>query len=88
MVVVFPNNAELDNALRLDHTLQQSSFLVLGMLIDDGLQAAQNFFDSLQELRLLSILGLGLGQHALNVLVHCFLPPDFPRSFGVDQKIE
>ena len=75
MVVIFPGNAELNNAIRLDHALQQSGLLVLGMSIDDGGQRGQDLFDSLQELGLGSVLGLGLGENALNVLVHWTFPP-------------
>ena len=75
VVVVLPGHAELDHALGLDHALQQSDLLILGMGVDDGLQGAQDLFHSLQELRLIGILSLGLSQNLLNVLVHCYIPP-------------
>ena len=42
---------------------------------DHGLQRAQDLLDSLQELRLVGILGLGLSQNSLDVLIHDDIPP-------------
>lgn len=75
MVVVLPSDAELDHALGLDHTLQKSGLLILRMGGDHGLQRAQDLLDSLQELRLVGILGLGLSQNSLDVLIHDDIPP-------------
>ena len=75
MVVVLPSDAELDHALGLDHTLQKSGLFILGVGGDHGLQRAQDLLDSLQELRLVGILGLGLSQNSLDVLIHDDIPP-------------
>ena len=75
VVVILPGHAELDGALRLHHTLQQSDLLILGVSVDNGLQRAQDLFHSLQELRLVGVLRLGVGQNSLNVLVHRYIPP-------------
>ena len=75
MVVVLPSDAELDHALGLDHALQQSGLLILRMGGDHGLQRAQDLLNSLQELRLVGILGLGLSQNSLDVLIHDDIPP-------------
>ena len=75
VVVVLPGHAELDGALGLHHALQQSDLLILGVSVDNGLQRAQDLFHSLQELRLVGVLRLGVGQNSLNVLVHRYIPP-------------
>ena len=75
VIVVLPGHAELDDALGLDHPLQQGGLLVLGMGVDHGLQGAEDLLDGLQELGLVGILRLGLGQNSLDVLVHDDIPP-------------
>ena len=69
-VIVHPNDTELDDALGLDHALEQASLLVLGVGVDDRLEGSQDFFDGLQEFGLIRVLGLGLGKNSLNVSVH------------------
>ena len=75
VVVVLPGHAELDGALGLDHALQQAGLLILGVGVDDGLQRGQDLLNGLQKLGLVGVLGLGGLNDALNVLVHCFVPP-------------
>ena len=69
-VVVHPGHTELDHALRLDHALQQSNLLILGMGLDDGGQRGQDLFHSLQELGLVGVLGLGGFQNSIKILAH------------------
>ena len=57
-VVVAPHNAEGEHTLGLDHAAQQVNLLILGVLLDHGLQRGQNFLDGLHELRLVAVLGL------------------------------
>ena len=75
VVVVLPGHAELNGALGLDHALQQSSLLILGVSVDDGLQRGQNLLHSLQKLGLVGVLRFGVGQDAFDVLVHNCIPP-------------
>ena len=66
-VVVDPRNAEHDDALGLDHTLEQSRLAVLLLVgIDDDAQRIENLGNSLDELGLLGILFL----YALDDLVY------------------
>jgi hypothetical protein len=69
-VVVAPDNAEGEHTLRLDHTGQQVSLLILGMSIDDRRDGSKNFFNSLAELGLISVLGLDVLDYAFNISVH------------------
>ena len=55
-VVVNPRHAEHDNALGLGDALQNTGSLILRVGLDHGLQSGQNLGDSLNELRLMSVL--------------------------------
>jgi len=69
-LIVHPNDAELDGALGLDHTLEQAGSLILGVGIDDGFERGQDLFDGLQKFGLIRVLGSGLVQNSLDISIH------------------
>ena len=68
-LVVGPCDAELHYAFRLDDTFQHACLLVFRVLLNHGLEAFEDFGDSLQKLGLVAITLLHLGIHALDVFV-------------------
>ena len=69
-LIVHPNDAELDGALGLDHTLEQAGSLILGVGVDDGFERGQDLFDGLQKFGLIRVLGSGLVQNSLDISIH------------------
>ena len=69
-VIIAPHNTEGEHTLGLDHTAQQIDLLILGVLLNDGLQRGQNLFDGLHELRLVAVLGLYALEHACQISIH------------------
>ena len=53
--VVRPGHPELDGALRLGEPLQQAHLFIFGVLIDHRLQAGEDLFYGLDELRLVGV---------------------------------
>ena len=64
-LIIDPGHTEGDDALGLDHALDQACLLVFGMLLHHGLDALQHLADSLQELRL---IGIALCKAIVNAL--------------------
>ena len=73
-LVVHPGHAEHDDALRLDHALQDLGRPVLGMAIDDDGDGVDHFADGLVELRFGRVLGLHQGYDLFGVVVQSRLP--------------
>ena len=69
-VVVAPHNAEGEHTLGLDHAAQQVNLLILGVLLDHGLQGAEDLFDGLNELRLVAVLCLDVFDNAGQISIH------------------
>ena len=65
--IVDPGNAEHNDALGLDETLENGGLLVLGMSIESGLQGAQNLSSSLDEFGLLRVTSLEVLEDRLGV---------------------
>ena len=65
--VVYPRNAEHDNALGLDQALEQRCFLVFGMGFDDRLKRGKNLGNSLDEFGLVRVLLLDKLDDGLDV---------------------
>ena len=76
-VVVAPHHPEGEHTLGLHHAAQQVYLLILGMLVDDGLQRGEHLFHSLHEFGLVAVLGLDIFQHACQISIHRKLPPKF-----------
>lgn len=53
--VIHPRHTEHDDALRLNQALDQACLFIFRMGLNNGLQAFENFLNSLQEFLLLSI---------------------------------
>ena len=82
-LIVQPHNAEGNGTLGFDHTLKDAGFLILGMGIDQRLNREKDFLDGLQKQLFVGVLGTGLFQNALNILIHGKQPPSYlPRSPG------
>ena len=60
-LVVYPGHAESENAVGLDHALNDFSFLELGMLVVLVLHGEQDFAHSLQVFFLARVLCLKIG---------------------------
>ena len=76
-VVVDPGNTEHDHALRLNKALDEASLLPFGVLVNDELEALENFTDSLKELGLIGVALLNVCVYTLEVFVgnHRFFSP-------------
>ena len=68
-VVVHPGDGELDKALGLDKALHDAVFLILGMVLDHGLEALQNLQHRLMELALAGVAGEDRLIHTLEILI-------------------
>ena len=66
-VVIHPGHTEANHTVRLHKGLDDTVFLILGMLIDDGVDAFQNLQDSLVEFFLVRIAGNHLSIDALQI---------------------
>ena len=71
-IVVDPRNAEHDDALRLDHALEDGGFFVLRICFKNRGEGGKHFLYRLDELRFVCILGLNIGQDFLHITAHCF----------------
>ena len=72
-LVVDPRHAEHDHALGLDEALEKGVLLVLGVGVERGLQGLEDLLCRLDELGLLGIAGLELGDDLLGIR-HEILP--------------
>ena len=68
-LVVHPDHAELDHALRLDEPLEHGVGLILGVPGHHRFEGFEYFPDRLQKLGLVAIALLHLGIHALDIFV-------------------
>ena len=81
-LVVDPRHAEHDHALGLDDALEKRGLLVLGVGVEGGLQGLEDLLGGLDELGLLGVAGLKLGDDLLGIR-HVLLPS---RAAGPRQK--
>ena len=65
-VVIGPRHAELDDALRLNHSLEQRMALISGIGFNKGNDGLGDLFNRLDELGLVGIPALGLGHERLD----------------------
>ena len=85
--VVGPRDAEHDDALGLDEALEDAGVLVLLPRLEHGLEGAEHLGDGLDELRLVGILRLDVGEdflcvgHGMTPLV-VFARPAEPQRAG------
>ena len=68
-VVVHPGNAEDDDALGLNEALHEAGFFPLGVLVDDVLEALKDFVNGLQELGLVGVVLLKVGENAVQICI-------------------
>ena len=68
-LVVRPRYAEGDDALRLDHALEQGVTLILGIGFNEGNDGLCDLFNGLQEFRLVGIAAPGLCHERLDTVV-------------------
>ena len=69
-VVRHPHHAEGEHPLRLHHPVQKIRFLILRMFLDHRLQGRENLLHSLDEFRLIGVLGLDIFNHTGKIGVH------------------
>ena len=67
-LIVHPGHPEADDPLRLHKGFDDALFLVLGMLVDDLIQAFQKLQHGLMEFLLVRVPGNHLGVDALQVI--------------------
>ena len=68
-VVVHPGNAEHDDALGLDEALHETGFFPLGVLVNDVLEALEDFINGLQEFGLIGVVLLKVGEDAVQICI-------------------
>ena len=76
-IVINPGNAELNNTLRLDKTLNQAGLLPLGVLVHNQIQRFENFADSLQKFFFVCVALFYSGVDAVEIFafIHDWIPP-------------
>ena len=68
-VVVHPGNAEDDDALGLDEALHEAGLFPLGVFVDDVLKALKDFVNGLQEVGLVGVVLLKVGEDAVQICI-------------------
>ena len=69
-LVVLPGDPEGEHPLRLYHAVQQVGLLILGVLLDHGLQGGEDLFYGLDELRFVAMLLFDIFNNTDQVRVH------------------
>ena len=69
-VVIFPDYAESEHTLRLHHTAEKIDFFVFRMLINNRSERRKNFFDCLNEFRLVAVLLFDISDYLIYILAH------------------
>ena len=77
-VVVYPRNAEFDNALRLNHHIDDAALNIDGALLHNGFERFENLANGLVELALAGVAGDNVSQNFLQIFIlnaHDTIPP-------------